>query len=115
LVCETSSDSQLTVYAPYPAGSGNPIHGGRWACGADDTDTDLLPDADRKNWNPVASPDGQAVAFISATSSGDSPAELFTVGRQGGEPAKLTTSYAFQRSEKGIVGSSNRLQLLDWR
>lgn len=113
IVCTTTDDHQIIVVAPYPGGTDVPS--GRWGCGADDTDRDLLPSTDRRNWNPISSPDGQTVAFISQAGVGESAPELFVISRNGGDPTKVTTSVSFERTADGWLGSSNRLQLLDWR
>lgn len=113
ILCTTTDDEQITIAAPYPGGTDVPS--GRWGCGADDTHRDLLPSTDRRNWNPIASPDGQTVAFISQAGAGDSAPELFLIGRNGGEPTRVASSVPFERTADGWLGSSNRLQLLVWR
>ncbi|MEV7757836.1 hypothetical protein AB0O16_07590 [Microbacterium sp. NPDC089180] len=114
LICTTNTLTEIDLYAPYPAGS-DPMYKGRWACGAENTDVSLLPKTERKNWSPIGSPDAQTVAFISSPASGSEAPELFTIGRGGGDPTKLATEKSFARTEKGWLGSSNRVQLLDWR
>lgn len=114
LICTTNTLTELDLYAPYPAGS-DPMYTGRWACGAENTDVSLLPKTERENWSPIGSPDAQTVAFISSPASGSEAPALFTIGRGGGDPKKLATDKSFARTEKGGLGSSNRVQLLDWR
>ncbi|MDQ1175017.1 hypothetical protein QE430_003324 [Microbacterium testaceum] len=114
LVCTTNTLTEIDLYAPYAAGS-DPMYKGRWACGAEGTDVSLLPKTERENWSPIGSSDGQTVAFISSPASGSETPELFTIPRGGGDPKKLTTQKSFARTETGWLGSTNRVQLLDWR
>jgi hypothetical protein len=113
LLCENTDLTQISLWTPF--GPGQEQRSGAWGCGQVDTRVDLLPETDRTNWNPVASPDGQTIAFLSSTGSGDSAPELFTIGRGGGEPVKVNTSHAFQRTSEGWLGTSNTLQIVDWR
>lgn len=69
--------------------------------------TALVPEVKgRENANPVASPDGSQVAFLSHLTSGaDQAPHLFVVPLSGGEPRKIQTDYGF--SSKGTY-------LMDW-
>jgi hypothetical protein len=68
----------------------------------------LLPTSKRSGWNPVASPDGKHVAFLSVQpNSSDPTAEFFTVSRTGGTPVRVATDYAFDLSQPPV-------QLIDW-
>ena len=59
--------------------------------------TELIPDIDgRKNMNPVVSPDGTKVAFLSALTTGtDESPYLYIVPVDGGNPIKISTDYIF--------------------
>lgn len=114
LICTTNTLTEIDLYAPYPAGS-DPMYQGRWACGAEGTDVSLLPQTERESWSPIGSSDGQAVAFISSPASGSETPELFTIPRGGGDPTKVASQKSFARTETGWLGSTNRVQLLDWR
>lgn len=69
--------------------------------------TALVPEVKgRENTNPVVSPDGSQVAFLSRLTSGtDQAPHLFVVPLSGGEPRKIQTEYSF--SSKGTY-------LMDW-
>lgn len=57
----------------------------------------LIPDIKgRENRNPVVSPDGTRVAFLSALTTGaDNAPYLYIVSADGGNPVKVSTDYAF--------------------
>lgn len=77
----------------------------------------FIPDSDRKNWSPLASPDGTHIAFMSQPSKGAEPADIFITTPDGGDPVRVP-SHEFTLGRMG--GFSNILQggdtiLLDWR
>ena len=72
----------------------------------------LIPSVrERKNWNPVLSPEGERVAFLSALETGDKAVKLFTVSVDGGEPEKVETSYFFPEN---YSDSTIAVEILDW-
>jgi len=70
----------------------------------------ILPSTStRRNWNPIASPDGKQVAFLSSKIGGSAP-ELFIVSRDGGDPLSVPTDYSFVQAGE----ADYELQLLAW-
>lgn len=60
----------------------------------------LVPDIKgRRNRDPVVSPDGTEVAFLSALTTGtDSSPYLYIVPSEGGDPVKVATDYVFDNN-----------------
>lgn len=67
--------------------------------------TTLVPEVkNRVNWNPVLSPDGNNVAFLSKLNSGtDRSTNIFIIPATGGEPRKITTDIALDSEIAGMV------------
>lgn len=67
--------------------------------------TPLVPAIkDRRNWDPVVSPDKTQVAFLSRLTSGtDQAGYLYIVPLDGGEPIKVPTEYTFTDGANGIM------------
>lgn len=68
-------------------------------------DYPLLPEIEgRENWDPVFSPDGSQVAFLSqlTTEDGSQPT-LFVVSSEGGDPEKIETNYPFVRDTTRLM------------
>jgi hypothetical protein len=63
---------------------------------------ELIPETDRSVWSPVASPDGEQIAFLSSESATE-VTDIFLVSSNGGAPEKLTNG-----------NLSSDLYLLDW-
>lgn len=78
--------------------------------------TEITPSVkDRRNWNPVASPTGDQVAFLSQLTTGnDQSISLFLVPIGGGDPVKVNTSYAFPTTPK-FDTVNNISGIIDWR
>ena len=80
----------------------------------DGSKEDFIPDVDdRWNYNPVASPDGSQVAFLSSirtNSTGvDHSAYVFVVPSKGGDPKKVSDDLSF------ICRTVSFCYLLEWR
>lgn len=76
----------------------------------------LLPQREgRISWNPVPSPDGSMVAFLSALEGSPDAPQLFTIPTAGGEPTLRTVpEIVFQRPGDGIIGNDTPAQLIGW-
>ena len=73
----------------------------------------IVPDIkERWNYNPVVSPDGKKVAFLSSLrNAADNMGHLFITGFDGEEPVKIDTDLAFS-CFKNLEGS---FHLMEWR
>lgn len=77
---------------------------------------ELLPAiADRQSYNPIASPDGTQVAFLSSLTHATAGPQLFIVPSDGGTPKLVTTNQVFVRPSNGLLSSSAPVQLIGWR
>ena len=83
------------------------------ASAGSDSRTEIVPDIkDRWNYNPVVSPDGSQVAFLSSLRSAtDNNGYVFITGLDGDEPEKVDTDLSFYCFED-LEGSWH---LMEWR
>jgi hypothetical protein len=91
------------------------IDSGFFGSGSDD-DKPLLPETEaRISTNPIASPDGKTVAFLSWPEQGEEPPSLFMVPAEGGEPRKVESAYSFTREDPtGFYDTIDGFVLLGW-
>ncbi len=85
-----------------------------WRKNSDGSEKNLLPDIpERVSYNPVVSPDGSQIAFLSSLRTRgrdvDNHAYIFSVSSEGGSPVKLADSPRF------LFGGTSDIHLLEWR
>lgn len=104
---------QITLSDAVPDPSEN---GWCFGSGTCENNRALLPVREgRISWNPVPSPDGSRVAFLSALEGATEPPQLFLVPVTGGEPTLVTVpEIVFQRPGNGIIGNNTPAQLIGW-
>lgn len=101
-------------------GSGNPMSIVRGSTTPDPKEwqrTPVLPESQRHNWNPIASPDGERIAFFSRNANDLVTYELFVVSRNGGDPVRVDTDcfdFITRAISAGQAVDKDVRGLLDW-
>jgi hypothetical protein len=78
----------------------------------------ILPKTSRENWNPIASPDGERVVFLSRRPN-EAGMILFVVPVAGGQPELIETDYDFMANASAASASGFNIGgrtrwILDW-